>query len=90
MSISFTAHAGNYKEISSVARLGRSMDRVKVWSDRMIPDADGESDGRLSALNPVQTGDYLKRLRAGKNVSMSRALQFLEGGGLIGAQPVPA
>lgn len=77
VSVSFTAHAANYREITHVARLARRIKGVRVWSDRMIPAA-GEQDPL--ALNPVQSYDYLKKMRSSGCVSMNRALQFLEGG----------
>lgn len=77
VSVSFTAHAGNYRELKHVARLARKMPRVMVWSDRLIPDS---WEPRLKSLDARQTADYLSIMRKTGNTAMNRALQFLEGG----------
>ncbi len=77
VSISFTAHRLNYRQISDVAAIASRNKGVKVWSDRMIP---AVGDSLLECMNPEESYDYLKRLRNARNVSLNRALQFLEGG----------
>ena len=85
-SISFTAHAYNYKEFPAVARIGRKLGVNRVWTDRLIPYGTGSS---LTSMNKQQTKEYIELIRkssqhplvylkSGFQVSMLRALQFIE------------
>lgn len=89
--LSFTAHAGNYREFGEVARLGRKLRVSRVWADRMIPEGGAE---RLShaVLSPEQTREFLHIMdtarrqvrwpwRRSTEIAMGRALQFLVAGG---------
>ena len=87
-SISFTAHRLNYREFPEVARLGRRLHALRVWSDRHIPMGSGCG---IETLTPDETREFLGLLRTARleaegawfgntKISMIRALQFLAGG----------
>lgn len=82
-SISFTAHAQNYKEFYDVAKTGATVGASCVWSDRLIPFGNGEQM-KEQCLTPTQTEEFFHIMKkakidfAGKTyVKMQRALQFL-------------
>jgi radical SAM protein with 4Fe4S-binding SPASM domain len=86
--ISFTAHRGNYREFADVAELGRRLKVSRVWADRLVPCGHG---AELPVLSPEQTREFFGVMRRARDairrrwfnrteVSMHRALQFLEGG----------
>ncbi|MHA2099477.1 MAG: radical SAM/SPASM domain-containing protein [Candidatus Kariarchaeaceae archaeon] len=89
--ISFTAHRNNYKEFSDVAELGRKMGVSKVWSDRLIPSGSGINLIK-EMLTVEEAQEYFKLMKnqrditkkskfSSTEISMQRALQFLEGWG---------
>jgi len=88
--ISFTAHRENLSEFPKVVEVGRQLQVTRVWSDRLIPWGTG-SALRDQVLSPEETREYFEvmyRARAEAErsfcrteVGMSRALQFLVGGG---------
>jgi len=89
--ISFTAHRGNFREFSQVARLGRKLKVDRVWADRMIPSGSGDAI-REQVLNPAETREFFALMRSARRrakrawfgrtvIAMQRALQFLEAGG---------
>lgn len=80
--VSFTAHRANYREFPAVAELGGRLGVARVWADRLIP------LGRGAALEPLsreETREFFGLMHAARRrtpqVSMHRALQFLECGG---------
>jgi radical SAM protein with 4Fe4S-binding SPASM domain len=88
--ISFTAHAGNFKEFPSVVKAGARMGATKVWTDRLIPIGNGEGMREL-LLSKDQTREYVALVNDAKKrrqrsplgsteVGADRALQFLGGG----------
>lgn len=88
-SISFTAHALNYKDFYEVASLGAQLGVNCVWSDRLIPFGSGESM-KDAILSPDQTKEYFQLMYKAKKdfegktyVKMQRALQFM----ISGEQP---
>lgn len=88
--ISFTAHRGNYREFTEVARLGRELGVSRVWADRLIPQGTG-SGLREQMLSPDETREFIEimyeahgeaaRSFSRTEIAMHRALQFLTGGG---------
>lgn len=91
VSFSFTAHRQNYMEFADVVRLGKKLKVSMVWADRMIPH--GRGAGLLDDMLDTSETEaffrlmYRERHKARRSffcktdVSMHRALQFLEGGG---------
>ncbi len=88
--ISFTAHAGNYREFSDVVALGCRLKVSRVWADRLVPWGGG---AELPVLSPGQTREFLGIMRRARDaarrrwfcrteVAMHRALQFLENSGI--------
>ena len=87
--ISFTAHRGNYREFSEVAKLGRQLGVNRIWADRLIPCGSGSD---LAVLTPAETQEFfaiMAQARAKRSwfnrrtkIAMHRALQFLAGGQL--------
>lgn len=86
--ISFTAHRLNYREFPEVARLGRRLHALRVWSDRHIPIGNGCG---FETLTPEETRELFGLMRRARQeaeaawfgktkISMIRALQFLAGG----------
>ncbi|MGC4116094.1 MAG: radical SAM protein [Myxococcales bacterium] len=86
--VSFTAHRGNYREFPEVARLARQVRARRVWADRLVPEGRG-AELAGDVLDPEQTRELFARMRAARprfsfghtEVSLHRALQFLEDGG---------
>jgi len=91
--ISFTANKENYKYIPKVAWECRKRGITKLWSDRIVPIGSGEDLEKL-AMTAEVLPDYLKVLKKAQGgflsrlffpktqVTMNRALQFLEGGNM--------
>ncbi len=88
--ISFTAHRSNYQEFYDVARLGRRLKVSRVWADRFIPIGRG-SAWKDQVLSPEETREFVRIMYRAQcegssrrfnrtEISMHRALQFLEGG----------
>jgi radical SAM protein with 4Fe4S-binding SPASM domain len=89
--ISFTAHRGNFREFSEVARIGRKLKVSRVWADRLIPRGTG-SALREQILSPEETQEFFEIMQKARNeaancwfgrteIAMHRALQFLVAGG---------
>ncbi len=89
--IAFTAHRGNFKEFGEVARLAADLGVQRVWADRLVPQGSGAGLEEL-ILTPWETRKFFASMRIARDalgklrphpvqVSMHRALQFLEGGG---------
>ena len=87
-SISFTAHRLNYREFPEVARLGRKLHALRVWSDRHIPIGNGCG---FETLTPEEARELFGLMRTARleaeaawfgktKISMIRALQFMAGG----------
>jgi radical SAM protein with 4Fe4S-binding SPASM domain len=87
-SISFTAHRLNYREFPEVARLGRKLHALRVWSDRLIPMGRGCD---FETLTSEETREFFGLMRMARReaesawfgrtkISMVRGLQFLAGG----------
>lgn len=89
VSISFTAHRGNYTEFPQVVRYGRKLGASRIWADRLIPCGHAASltddlltpDETLSFFEIMKTGRKKKWPFTGqsRDVAMHRALQFLVG-----------
>jgi len=89
--ISFTAHRANFREFPEVARFGRELDAKRVWADRLVPQGHGtdltdlvltrDETQELFLLMAQARGSKLRQRFARTEISMARALQFLEGGG---------
>lgn len=90
-SVSFTAHAGNYREFPAVVDLARRLRVHRVWADRLIPAGTADASG-VRPLDPAETRAFFEIMRAARpglvarrlrptRVSMHRALQFLVAGG---------
>lgn len=90
--ISFTAHRGNYKEFTDVARLGMKLKVSRVWADRLIPWGSG-SEMKEQLLTPNETREFFEIMYKARNeakqrffsrteIAMHRALQFLVAGGM--------
>ena len=91
--ISFTANKDNYKHLPLVANECRKRGITKLWSDRIVPIGNGKEIEEL-AITPDVLPDYLRTLRKAQGgllakllsrkteVTMNRALQFMEGGGI--------
>jgi radical SAM protein with 4Fe4S-binding SPASM domain len=90
--VAFTAHRDNFREFAEVARLARRLKVARVWADRLIPQGQGEA---LCSLTRDETREFVEslrqarlqaesqldgRLRAGTEIALHRALQFLGGG----------
>ena len=88
--ISFTAHGGNYREFTEVARLGCSLRVSRVWADRLVVQGRGAAlaDQTLSPDQTREFFDIMLRARidaacsafAQTEIAMIRALQFLVAG----------
>lgn len=76
VSVSFTAHRTNWRELPSVVKQCRKIGARKIWVDRLIPQGSGT---QMISLDPDETRRLLISMRK-NDVSMDRALQFLEGG----------
>jgi radical SAM protein with 4Fe4S-binding SPASM domain len=90
--LSFTAHPGNYREFSDVARIGIKLGIDRVWSDRLIPSTVSKGQFANESLSAEQTREFFLLMAAAKReaamhwlnrteISMHRALQFLVDGG---------
>lgn len=84
VTISFTAHKGNYKSFSKIAKIGKKLKVFSVWSDRMIPYGSAENLKEL-LLTPDETKEYVglihkeslkKSIFSKTKISCARALQF--------------
>ncbi|MBN1468146.1 MAG: radical SAM protein [Fusobacteriaceae bacterium] len=84
--ISFTAHKKNYKEFSKVCKIARKFKVNKIWADRLIPYG---SNNVMETLNSGEVKEFFllmrkerekKLFKGNLEISMGRALQFLEGG----------
>lgn len=90
--VSFTANNKNYKYFSDVVRASIKAKAYKVWSDRLVPIGNGQSE-EIETLNPEELKKYLSIMKKEKErfinkifktkVSMERSLQFLNGCGDI-------
>ena len=90
--ISFTANRENYRLLPKVAAECRRRHITKLWSDRLVPIGHGEALASL-AITTRELPDYLRALRRargsrlvrrlypGTQVTMNRALQFLDPAG---------
>jgi radical SAM protein with 4Fe4S-binding SPASM domain len=88
--ISFTAQRCNYREFAEVARLGCELGVDRVWADRLIPWG-AAATLREQLLSIAETREFFHIMddaraeaerRFGRTkVILSRALQFLVGGG---------
>ena len=67
--LSFTANAGNYREFTSVASLGRKLGAARVWSDRMVPCGAASTSGER-AMTADETCQYVKLM--GKELQRRR------------------
>ncbi|HNV70166.1 MAG TPA: radical SAM protein, partial [Candidatus Ozemobacteraceae bacterium] len=65
-SISFTAHAGNYRSFPEVARLGRELQVDRVWADRLIPCGRGH-ELATALMTPTQTEEFLHLMRQARS-----------------------
>lgn len=92
--ISFTANKSNYKYLPQVANECRKKHITKLWSDRLVPIGNGGGLEQLKMTdadmpNYIRTlkkaqGSFVTRLLYPKTqVSMNRALQFLNSNGNI-------
>lgn len=89
--VSFTAHRGNFREFTEVARMGRRLGVSLVWADRLIPWGTGSALSE-HVLTPQETHEFFEimqkeRRKASRSwfcqteIAMYRALQFLVAGG---------
>ena len=62
--LAFTAHGGNFREIATVARLGRELKVNKVWADRFVPLAARQDHTAPLPLTPEQTKEFCNLLHA--------------------------
>ena len=92
--ISFTANKGNYKHLPKVANECRKRHITKLWSDRLVPIGNGEGLEQLKMTaadmpNYIRTlkkaqGSFVTKLLYPKTqVTMNRALQFINSNGSI-------
>lgn len=92
--ISFTANKDNYRHLPKVANECRKKQITKLWSDRIVPIGNGEHLERLK-ITDAEMPDYIRTLKKAKGpfvmkflypktqVTMNRALQFIDSDGLI-------
>lgn len=92
--ISFTANKENYKFLPEVAKACRKYRITKLWSDRLVPIGNGEEISELS-ISSNEITDYIEMLKKAQGglltkilwpktqVTMNRALQFMESDGSI-------
>lgn len=84
-SISFTAHKKNYKTFKKVVSIAKKAKANKVWTDRLIPIGGAKELVKIS-LNPKENKKFFKTVyklmikTKETQVTMSRALQFLQTG----------
>ena len=89
--ISFTAQRENFQEFPAVAGLGRELGVNRVWSDRLIPWGSGAAYS-AEVFTPEETRQYFELMESARaeaarafgrtEIALSRALQFLVGGGV--------
>lgn len=87
--LSFTAHRENYLEFGEVSRVARALKVDKVWTDRLIPQGNGETHDVLTTEQTREFMALVARERADNpvrwfnktEVAAHRALQFLDAGG---------
>lgn len=90
--ISFTANADNYRHIKQVAKECRNKNITKLWSDRLVPIGNGENLQDLVITKSIlphyidtlkkSQGNFLTKIMHKKTqVSMNRALQFIDSDG---------
>lgn len=92
--ISFTANKENFKYLPIVADECRKRGITKLWSDRLVPIGNGKDLQEL-AISSVDMPQYIKALKKAQGgwltkrrypktqVTMNRALQFLDSKGAI-------
>lgn len=92
--ISFTANKNNYKFLPQVANTCRKNGITKLWSDRLVPIGNGQSISDMS-ISSTELYDYIKAIKKAQGnfltkilypktqVTMNRALQFLNSRGFI-------
>lgn len=81
--ISFTAHRDNYRDFSTVARLGNKLGVTRIWADRMVPCGSGSSLAE-NVLTPDETREFIgimeRESRSSwfrySRVKLHRSLQF--------------
>lgn len=84
-SISFTAHKKNYKTFKKVVSIAKKAKANKVWTDRLIPIGGAKELVKIS-LNQKENKKFFKTVyklmikTKETQVTMSRALQFLQTG----------
>ena len=84
-SISFTAHKKNYKTFKKVVSIAKKAKVNKVWTDRLIPIGGAKELVKIS-LNQKENKKFFKTVyklmikTKETQVTMSRALQFLQTG----------
>ncbi len=84
-SISFTAHKKNYKTFKKVVSIAKKARANKVWTDRLIPIGGAKELVKIS-LNQKENKKFFKTVyklmikTKETQVTMSRALQFLQTG----------
>lgn len=92
--ISFTANKANFKYLPTVADECRKRRITKLWSDRLVPIGTGETLEQLkitendmqkyiSALKKAQGSVFTRFLYPKTQVTMNRALQFINSDGGI-------
>ena len=90
--ISFTANTENYKYLPTVAKECRRLGITKLWSDRLVPIGTGSEmsdltitrelmDDYIGCLKKARGGRITKLLYPKTQVTMNRALQFLNSDG---------
>jgi radical SAM protein with 4Fe4S-binding SPASM domain len=85
--LSFTAHRGNFRDFSEVARLGSRLGVARVWSDRMVPCDRGEQAGE-KLLSSEETRQFISLMERERRrgwlrkspVVLHRSLQFTSSG----------
>lgn len=92
--ISFTANKSNYKYLPQVAKVCRKRRITKLWSDRLVPIGTGEELEQLRitedempkyirTLKKAQGSFVSKLLYPKTQVTMNRALQFIDSNGSV-------
>lgn len=90
--ISFTANKSNYQFLPQVAKECRKRKITKLWSDRLVPIGNGEElqslaitkddlPDYITSLKKAQGGFLTKKLYPKTQITLNRALQFLESNG---------
>ena len=92
--ISFTANKDNYKHLPYVAKECRKRKISKLWSDRLVPIGNGQElqqftitskdlPSYVKCLKKAQGSIIIRKLYPKTQVTMNRALQFLDSDGEI-------